>query len=249
MAQPTTRTEFKEFCLRALGKGVLEINVSDDQVEDRIDDAIQYWQEFHGDALVEDYFKTQLTQTDIDNEYLTIGNEVAYITKAIPINRRNGFDSSMFNIEYQLHLNDLFDLSFSGGVTTYVQARQYLGFLQDTFQGVDHFQYSRYENKLFMQIDWDSDVAVGDYIITRGYRFIDPASVTAAYNDRWLKAYAAALIQKQWGMNLMKFNGVALIGGVTMDGTAIYNEGKERVAVLEQEIKDRYEPPVDFFIG
>lgn len=249
MAQPATRTDFKEFCLRALGKDVLEINVSDAQVEDRIDDAIQYWQEFHGDALVEDYFKTQLTQQDIDNEYITVGNNVAYITRVIPINDRSGFDSSLFNIEYQLHLNDLFDLSFSGGVTTYVQARQYLGFLDDVFQGVDHFQYSRYENQLKIRLNWEDDVAVGTYIITRGYRFIDPATVSAAWNDRWLKAYATALIQKQWGLNLIKFNGVQLIGGVTMDGSTIYNEGKARQLELEQEIKNRYEPPVDFFIG
>jgi len=249
MAQPATRTDFKEFCLRALGKGVLEINVSDDQVEDRIDDAIQYWQEFHVDALVEDYFKTQLTQTDIDNEYITVGNQVAYITFVYPPNRRSGFDSSIFNIEYQLHLNDLFDLSFAGGVTTYVQARQYLGFLDDVFQGVDHFQYSRYENQLKLRIDWNADVEVGDYIITKGYRFIDPATVTSAWNDRWLKAYATALIQKQWGMNLIKFNGVELIGGVQMNGDQIYNEGKARQAELEEEMRNRYEPPVDFFIG
>jgi hypothetical protein len=249
MAQPATRTDFKEFCLRALGKDVLEINVSSAQVEDRIDDAIQYWQEFHVDALVEDYFKTQLTQTDINNEYITVGNNVAYITRVIPINDRSGFDSSLFNIEYQLHLNDLFDLSFSGGVTTYVQARQYLGFLDDVFQGVDHFQYSRYENQLKIRLNWKDDVAVGTYIITRGYRFIDPATVSTAWNDRWLKAYATALIQKQWGLNLIKFNGVQLIGGVTMDGSTIYNEGKARQLELEQEIKNRYEPPVDFFIG
>lgn len=249
MAIPNSRTTFKQFCLRALGSPVIEINVSDEQVEDRIDDAIQYWQEFHVDALVEDYFKTQLTQTDIDNEYLTIGNNVAYITKAIPINNRSGFDSSMFNIEYQLHLNDLFDLSFSGGVTTYVQARQYLGFLDDIFQGIDHFQYSRYENKLSIQLDWQSDVDVGDYIITRGYRFINPETATAAWNDRWLKAYAQALIQKQWGLNLIKFNGVALIGGTTIDGSTIYNEGKLRQTELEDEMLRRYQPPVDFFIG
>lgn len=249
MATPANRTDFKEFVLRSLGKGVLEINVSDDQIEDRIDDAIQYWQEFHVDALVEDYFKTQLTQTDIDNEYLTVGSNIAYITRVLPINNRSGFDSGMFNIEYQMHLNDLFDLSFSGGVTTYVQAKQYLGFLDDVFQGVDHFQYSRYENKLAVQIDWDKDVKVGDYMITRGYRFIDPDAATNAWNDRWLKAYAAALIQKQWGTNLIKFNGVALIGGVTMDGMTIYNEGKERVAELELQIRNMYEPPVDFFIG
>jgi hypothetical protein len=249
MAQPGTRTDFKEFCLRALGKDVLEINVSDNQVEDRIDDAIQYWQEFHVDALVEDYFKTQLTQTDIDNEYITVGNNVAYITRVIPINQRSGFDSSLFNIEYQLHLNDLFDLSFSGGVTTYVQARQYLGLLDDLFQGIDHFQYSRYENKLNIQLDWDDDVKPGDYIVTRGYRFIDPAATANAWNDRWLKAYAQALIQKQWGLNLIKFNGVELIGGITMDGTTIYNEGKARQAELEDEMQRRYQPPVDFFIG
>lgn len=249
MATPSNRTDFKEFVLRFLGKDVLEINVSDGQVEDRIDDAIQYWQEFHGDAVVESYFKTQLTQTDIDNQYISVGNEVAYITKVLPINNRSGFDSGMFNIEYQMHLNDLFDLSFSGGVTTYVQAKQYLGFLDDVFQGVDHFQYSLYENKLSIQIDWDKDVRVGDHLITRGYRFVDPDTATKAWNDRWLKAYAAALIQKQWGMNLMKFNGVSLIGGVTMDGSSIFNEGKERQAELEQEVKNRYEPPVDFFIG
>jgi hypothetical protein len=249
LAQPVSRTEFRAYCLRALGSDVLEINVSDSQIDDRIDDAIQYWQEFHGDATVEDYFKHQLTQTDIDNQYITVSDDVAYIRRVLPMPQRGGFDNNMFNIEYQMHLNDLFDLSKSGGMTTFVQSRQYLGFLNDMFQGFDHYQYSRYENKLAVQLNWEKDVAVGDYLIAHGYRFVDPVATTKAYSDRWLKAYATALIQRQWGYNLMKFGGVELIGGVTMNGAEILGEAKENIAKLEQEIKSRYEPPVDFFMG
>lgn len=248
MATPSTRIGLRDYCLRRLGSDVLRINVSDEEVEDRIDDALQYWNEFHSDGTVEIFMKHQLTQLDIDNEYVPIADEVCYVENIIPVNTRRGL-SNIFDIEYQLHLNDLFDLSFSGGLTSYVQVRQYVEMLDDVFHGRHHFQYARHGQKLFLSIDWQSDVNVDDFILVKATRFVDPEQASKAYNDRWLKAYSTALIQKQWGLNLIKFDGVEMLGGVSINGSGILAEAKEEIEKLEEQIRTMYEAPPDFIIA
>ena len=248
MARPRTRAELKAYCLRRLGSDVLRVNVSDAEVEDRIDDALQYWGEFHADGIVEIFMKHRLTAQDIQNEYIPIADEVCYVENIIPVNTRRGI-ANFFDIEYQLHLNDLFDLSFSGGLISYTQVRQYVEMLDDIFHGRHHFQYARHEQKLFLTIDWQADVSEGDYIIAKASRFVDPETATRAYDDRWLKAYATALIQRQWGMNLSKFGGVEILGGVTFNGSDILAEAKENIEKLEEQVRSTYELPPDFIIA
>lgn len=248
MPGPTTREEFKSYCLRRLGSDVLQINVSDAQLEDRIDDALQYWNEFHADGAVELYLQHQITSTDIANEYIPLGNEISYVSHVYPIDQRHGI-ANFFDIEYQLHLNDLFNLSFSGGLSTYVQTRSYLDMLNDVFHGRNHYQYSRYDQKLYININWETEVYEGDYIIVKCWRFVDPETAAKAYNDRWLKAYGTALIQKQWGLNLSKFDGVELLGGVTMNGERIYQQAEDEIEKLEEEMMSRYQDPIDFFVA
>lgn len=252
MAIPTNRAGLKAWALRKLGSDVLEINTSDDQLEDRIDEALQYWREFHDDAVSDEYFIHQVTQTDIDNEFFTLSPalNIAYITHVLPISYRGGYtDRNMFNVEYQIRMFDLFDLSKGSGMVNYVQARQYLAFLDDTFRGEEHFSYSYHENIVQLRINWADEVAVDDYVVMKGYRFVDETLISNVWNDRWLKNYTTELFRKQWGTNLIKFDGVALIGGVTMNGERILRMAEEAIDKLELEAVLRYQKPPDFFVG
>lgn len=243
----STRTEFKEYCLRALGSPVIQVNVADDQVEDRIDEAVQYWQEFHTDGYVGTFLKHEITQTDIDNGWIPIDDDVLYVRGVVPF-KDKAKASTFFNIEYQMHLNDIFDLSYHGGMSHFVQTKQYLGLMDDTFRGRERIRYSRREQKLYLDINWTT-VTVGQYLIIDAFRFLDPANASNAWNDRWLKRYATALIQRQWGLHLIKFGGVALLGGVTMQGDAILADAYKQIELLEEEIRGRYSEPIDFMIG
>ena len=248
MAIPTNRTEFGEFVKRQLGDGVAKPNISAAQLDDCIDMALKRWHEHHMDAGVETYVKHQVTQNDIDNKYITLDSSVYYVLEVLPVKSESEF-ADMFDVEYQLHLNDLFDLSFSGGMPHYVQTKQYLNLLRDVFHGKDHWQYSHHQRKLYLNIDWDADTDVGSYIVLRVWKQVDSSSNSSVWADWWLTEYAKALVQIQWGTNLIKFTGVQLVGGVQIDGQAILAEGKENRDRLEETLRNEFAKPIDFFIG
>lgn len=242
-----TRSEFTEYCLRRLGKPMLKINVTPEQIEDRIDDAIQVWQEFHMDGYLETYVAHQLTQTDIDNKYVTIADDVMYITGMLPIHDKNS-SISMFDIRYQLHLHDIFDLNFAGSLSNYVQTQQYIGLLDQILNGTEGIRYSRRGKRVYVDMDWEK-IDVGEYIVFKAFLKVDPESSADAWNDKWLKAYSTALIKRQWGENLSKFDGVLMLGGVTMNGQQIFDAAMADIDTLEEELKTVYAEPVDFMIG
>lgn len=236
-----TRNDFKEYCLRALGKGAVVINVTDAQVEDRVNDALQAYKEVHSDGMVEVILKRQVTSQDKTNRYIPIADDVLYVTEVYPIASRT-LVGGIFDIEYQLHLNDIFDLSYAGGLTNYVQVKQYLGLLEDTIRGAPYASHSRVQGRLYLDFNWD-EISVGQYILFRAYRTQDPATTNKVYDDRWLKQYATALIGMQWGNNLSLFDGVVLLGGVNVDGEKIYSKYSERAEVLMTELYERFSPP------
>jgi hypothetical protein len=242
-----TREELIDYCLRALGDDVIEINVSEAQISDRIDDAVQYWQEYHRDGFVKTYLIHEITSDDIANKYVPIGLNVLYVTGIVPLTSYGG-SVGFFDYEYQLHLHDIFDLSFSGGLSQFVQTKQYLGLIQDTIRGKERVRYSRWDGKLYIDVDWDR-LRVGNHVVVEAYVRVDPDLVPNAWNDQWLKAYATALIQKQWGNNLMKFGGVEILGGVTMDGDKISSAAEAAIEKLEKEMVSKHSDPIDFFMG
>lgn len=247
MAVPATRDDFKEYCLRNLGKGMITINVTDAQAEDRIDEALQAWNQQHMDGSVEMYLQHTITSDDKTNKYIPVASTVMYVEKVLNI-RDNSSTISMFDIRYQLHLNDIFDLNFAGALSNYVQTQQYIGLLDDTLNGEPEIQYALHGRKLYLHGDWNS-IDVGDVILVKAYVNVDPETDTSAYNDRWLKAYATALIARQWGRNVGKFEGVQMIGGVTFTGGEIEAKADNEIDKLEEELKTKYSKPVDFFIG
>ena len=251
MAIPASRQDLIDYAKRRLGDPVLEINVDDDQIEDRIDEAIQYWQEFHSDATIKTYLKHQVTAADITNEYIPISSNVLTVNRMFPMSSAFGTSFNMFDIKYQMMLNDIADMqNFAGDLAYYEQLQQYLSLLDMKLNGTPQVHWSRHQDRLYIFGDIaDGDIQVGEYIVAEVYTLIDPDTHTSIYNDLWLKEYSTALIKQQWGMNLLKFEGVQLPGGVTFNGRQLYDDATAEIERLREKIRDEWEFPPDFFVG
>lgn len=246
MAVPANRTDFKNFCLRKLGFPVIEINVDDDQVDDRVDEALSYYWDFHFDGSEKTFYKHQITQTDINNKYVTVPDNVLGIVNIFDVGGSVN-TNNLFNIRYQIALNDLYTLT-SQSMVPYYMAMQHIQLLELILVGKQPIRYSRWTNKLNLDMDWGK-VAVGEYLIAEAYNVVDPDTYTRAWGDRWLQRYATALIKRQWGSNLTKFTGLNLPGGVQFNGEKIYDDATKEIAELEQEMQTTYRMPPQMFIG
>lgn len=270
MAIPTTKATFKSYCLRALGFGVIDINVSDDQADDRIDEALQYFAQYHYDGIEKMYLKYKITETDITraranatttsadtvdssitasfeegNNFIPMPSAVVSVSNIFDFT--NAIQQNMFDIRYQLRLNDLYDFS-STSIIQYQMTMQQLDLLSHVLVGEVPIRFNQHQNRLYLDMDWEQ-MTVDEYLIIECYRKIDPATYTDIFDDIYLKRYATALIKRQWGANLSKFNGVATLGGVSMNGEQIYSQAIEEIQRLEEEIKLTFESPIDYMIG
>ena len=178
MATATTRTEFKNYCLRKLGSPVIQINVADEQLEDRIDDALEYYQDYHFDAVEDTYLAHEITQSDMDNKYITINNNIIGIKQVIPLFQASNSSTNMFDIRYQLFLNDVYDLQ-SQEMLTYQLTQDHLQMVNEMISGRVPIRFNRHMNKLHLDINWGTALTVGENIIIEGVRVIDPDT----YND------------------------------------------------------------------
>jgi hypothetical protein len=247
MAVPSTREAFKSYCLRRLGEPVIDVNVDDEQVEDRIDEALKYYQDYHFDGTERVLIKHVVTAADVTNGYITLSDSVIGINRILDVGQAVQ-SSNLFNIRYQIHLNDLFDLSASSYVP-YVTAMRHVESLEELFVGKKPIRYNRHTNKLHIDMDWDDDVAVDEYIIVDAYQILDGDTYTDLWGDRWLSRYATALIKRQWGSNLTKFEGLQMPGGITFNGAKIYDDAESEIQKLEEEMIVNYSLPVQDMIG
>ena len=260
MAEPATRENLKQYALRALGKPVIEINVDDDQLEDRIDEAMQYFTQYHYDGVKRTYLKYQYTQADKDRmtsdstesatvgsvtnswkegqNFLAIPSSIISIINIFPFSNKGNLN--LFDVRYQLRLNDLYDFS-STSVVNYDVVLRHLDFLDHILVGEKPLRFNQHDNRLYIDMDWTNDLAVGEFLVIEAYRKLDPEQFTDVYNDIYLKRYVTALFKKQWGANLSKFDGVAMIGGVTLNGRQIYSEALQDIEKLETEIRSTFE--------
>ena len=244
--QPASRIELKEYCLRALGKPVIQINVENDQLEDRLEEGLQMYQEFHGDATIKTYLKHEISQTDIDNEYVTLTEATIGVMAVFPLD--SGSTKNMFDVRYQLYLNDIYDLTKTS-IVSYYQVQQHLGVLQEVFSGKPGMRFSRHQDRLYVDVDWSKEFNVGDYLVAECVQIVDPTTYTDVFNDMWLKQYTTELFRKQWGNNLIKYQGTQLPGGTTLDGGRILDEAKSNIEILLQDLEGKYQFPVDFAVG
>jgi len=320
MAAPNSKTTFIDYCLRALGAPVIEINVDDDQVDDRVNEALQFYQTYHSDAIEKVYLKHKVTNStltlsasvasnftvgeiitggtsgataivqsatgtkitynvlkdfskvfatetitgtdsgttatvssivkgDMENGYVTIPELVTDVLSVMPIKEAVS-STNMFDIKYQMHLNDVYSLGFLGSLTEYVMTQQWLSLLDMVIDdGKKSLSFDKHKDQLRIDMDWSVEVDVDNYILIECYRVIDPDSFTEVYNDYFLKRYATALIKRQWGTNLLKFEGMVMPGGVTFNGRQLFDDANEELLKLEEECRLNWEQPVDFYTG
>jgi hypothetical protein len=251
MASPNSRDTLIDWCKRRLGEPVIEVNVDEDQLEDRVDESIQYFQEFHSDATFRAYVSHQLTSTDVTNKYITTSSDVHFVSRVFPLISSSSSSGQLFNLRYQMHLSELTDMSqFAGDIAYYEQIQQYLSLLDMTLNGHTMVDFARRQNRIYLHGHLeDLDVTAGDYIVYEVYNTINPDSHTSIYNDMWLKEYTTSLIKQQWGMNLMKFEGMQLPGGVILNGRQLFDDAQGEIQDLRERIRLEHEMPADFFVG
>jgi len=251
MANPSSRQELIDYSLRRLGEPVIEINVDPDQVQDRVDEALQYWQEYHSDATYRTYVPHLVTATDVTNEYITVSDDVIYVSKLFRISSSFNASFNFFDIKYQMMLNDIADMqNFAGDLAYYDQLNQYLSLLDMKLNGSPQTTYSRKMNRLYLHGDFnDKDVQADDYIVYEAYKTVDSGTHGKVWNDLWLKEYTTALIKQQWGSNLIKFEGMQMPGGVTLNGRQIFEDAVQDIEKLREKIRLDFEMPADFFVG
>ena len=284
MAQPTTRTEFKEYVLRKLGAPVLDVNLASEQCEDLIDDALQYFYERHFDGVSQCYLKYQITDDDVlrgkarppgvsgesqtgittttvtqdmptkgstdfswyeNSNYIPIPNHVIGINKIFQYDNAQSISvSNMFSFKYQLFLNDIYywgqtDLLSYSMTMSYLET---MNFLLNTHKQI---RFNQRQDRLYLDVDW-SDIKAKDYIIIDCWRTVDPVDFPRVWNDSFLKPYATALFKKQWGQNLIKFQGVKLPGGIEFNGRQLYDDGQREIDEIISKMSNTYElPPLD----
>ena len=272
MAKPSTRQGLIDYCLRQLGAPVLEINVDDDQIDDLVDDALQYFNERHYDGVEKMYLKYKFTQDDIDrgkavpttgtgiqsttatgggfsNTWYENSNFINVPDSVIGVEKIFKFDTSsisggMFSIKYQLFLNDLYYFN-SVELLQYSMTKSYLEDIDFLLTPDKQIRFNKRQDRLYLDIDWGSQPA-GEYIILECYRALDPDTFTQVYNDSFMKLYLTALIKRQWGRNLSKFRGVKLPGGIELNGGEILQQAESELADIRGRMMSEFElPPLD----
>ena len=263
MAQPNSKATLKEYCLRRLGKPVLEINVSDDQIDDALDYSIEKFQEFHYEGAERVYLKHQFTATDVTNftadttelgsdgttEFKTQNNFLVMPDYIRSVNGIFTFQDkgtpNMFDIRYQIRLNDLYDFT-STQFYHYYMIQQHLGTIDFLLEGLKPTRYIATQDRLYLDMDWTTDVVIDQYILIKAWRALDPTTWTEIYDNMWVKDYTAAKIKKQWGQNMTKFQNVQMPGGVTLNGEMIYNDAVQELKDLDEQLRTEWEtPPLD----
>lgn len=244
MAFLTNRRDFINYCLRQLGAPVIDINVAEEQVDDRIDDALQKFWEFHADGLQKQYVVYILTEDDVRLKNVPITDNIISVLRILP-----AISQTSTGIDYQAFMTDILNLqTSSGGVGGYILAQSYLSLLNQFFNYEKPISFNRNTNTLRIDADWNN-LDVGDPIVIECYAITDPEEHIKTWNDIWLKQYATALIKKQWGQNLIKYEGFQLPSGTTLNGRQFYDDAIADIEKLETELRDVWELPVDFFTG
>ena len=281
MSQPSSRATFKDYCLRQLGAPVLEVNVADEQVDDLIDDGIQYFNERHFDGVTQMFMKYAVTQQDIDrgratkdsastntagivtttadatiagvstsfdwyenSNYLQVPPEIIGVTKVMHFDGTNTATNNMFSVKYQLFLNDIYYWGTTE-ILTYAMTKTYLEDIEFALTTQKQIRFNQRQDRLYLDIDWSS-LEPGDFLVMDCYRLLNPNDYTRVWNDSFLKQYVPALIKRQWGQNLMKYQGVKLPGGVELNGRQIYDDGEKELERIREIMSNTYElPPLD----
>ena len=276
MAQPSSREGLIDYAKRQLGFPVLEINVADEQFQDLLDDAIQIYQERHYDGIARMYLKYKITQDDIDrgqarggastlgittttttstvglsttfdleenNNYIQMPPSVIGVNNIFKVRSDTVYDG-LFNIRYQLFLNDLYAFG-SIDLLQYSMVQTKLEDITFLLNPDVRYRFNIRQDRLYIDVDW-AQINKDDFFVIDCFRILDPDDFTKVYNDQFLKRYFTALCKRQWGQNLIKFQGVQLPGGIQLNGRQIYDDGERELAEIRAKMASDYEmPPLD----
>lgn len=246
MAVPTDRDSFKEAILRRLGKGVIQINVSDEQVEDRIDYALLKARDYHFDFTTRTYVAHEITAEDKTNKYITLPDEVLEVYSIFDTTSTL-MGGTIFNLKYQFVLTNFEAVFRSLDLSNYVIVLQNLQLLEQLLVGKIPLRWNRYNNKLYVDTDWEQ-FSVGMFLMIECWVALDTddAANSKVWGDPWLLEYATAQVKQMWGNNLKKFSGIQMPGGITYNGQAIYDEATQEIEKLEKSLISDYSlPPLD----
>lgn len=276
MSKPASRQELKDYALRQLGAPVLEINVADEQLDDRLDDALQYFNERHFDGVEKMFLKYKLTEADIqrgrsrggnynvgivtttatspagsfnweeNSNYIQVPDTVIGVERVYKLDNRT-ITSNLFNVNYQLFLNDIYWFS-STELLNYYVTKRYLEDIDWIVNPQRQIRFNKRQNRLYLDMSWDA-VTIGNYLVMECYRILDPNDYTKVYNDSFLKMYFTALVKKQWGQNLIKFQGVKLPGGIELNGRQIYDDAVRELEAIRLRMLSEYETAPFDMIG
>lgn len=247
MAVPATREDFKEYCLRKLGKPVIEINIDDDQIEDRIDEALRYYWDYHFDGTDKIYYKHQVTQQDKSNKYITVPENIIGAVRVFPVADPMVRSDDLFNIRYQIALNDLYTLS-SVSMVPYYMVMEHLALISEMLVGQQPIRFNRHKNRVYIDMEWNN-INIGEFLLIEAYEVVDPTEWSQVWSDRWLQNYTTAKLKYQWGSHLTKFTGVSMPGGVQFNGERILSDAEAEIAKMEQEMISSYSLPVSDMVG
>jgi hypothetical protein len=247
MPQPTTREEFKDYVLRKIGAPVIEVNVSDEQIDDRVEEALSFWNDYHynGSQLV--YIKHELTADDVANKYVILPDKLLGISKVFDLSSSVSSGTGMFNVQYQFVLNNVTDIN-GYGMQNYYMTMQHLEFMQEVLVGKPLIRFNKHVNRLYIDTN-SSSLVEGQFIVIEAYDLIDPETYSDVWSDRWLQNYAAILVREQWGLNLTKFTGMQLVGGVSFNGESILSEARADRERVEEDAIRSLQPLTYNFIG
>jgi len=267
MAIPYSKDSLIDYCFKRLGAPVIEINVDYSQAEDRLDDALQLFSERHFDGVERAFFAHKVTATDKENKFLKTdefgpvngptgdaptGKDIVSVVKVFQFGQFSNIN--MFDIRYQLALSDYFGINrglnaaVSQGLASYDSTKRYINLIEDFFQPEKAVRFSKVTNRLHLDMKW-TEISEDDYLVVEAYVKLNPTTFTEIYNDRLLKKYLTALIKRQWGSNLSKYDGVQMPGGVVLRGGQIMQEAQAEIDRIELEVRSEYELPVDFMTG
>ena len=245
MAIPTNRGQFTQFCLRRLGSPVIHINISEEQADDCIDQALYFFSEYHMDGGNITYWGHQMTLDEISGKQLQLPDNIIGVTRIFPFGQAVGADA-LFNMRYQFVMNDLYSLT-NVSIVPYFMVMSHLAQLEEILVGQQPIRYTRHENILYIDMD-TTTIAAGQYVVLEAYYALDPNEVVDVWRDKYLQDYATALMKKQWGTNLSRFTAV-MPSGITLNGKQIYDEAEATIAKLEFDGIHTFSLPSAVFMG
>lgn len=316
----TSRVGLIDYALRKLGAPVINISVAQEQVEDRVDEAIQFFQDFHYDATERMYLKHQITGTELTvastagfihgekcitpaGTYFTIefvaGNKITcknvysaaglpahdFLPNEVIVGQTSGTVSTVtlkvagdtetgsvpvsdmvtgvtrvlpwagattktnyyFDPKYQIIMSTFQNLS-SSSMIYYAQLMSHIELLDQVLKPIDSIRFNKKMNSVFIDMDWN-DAVIGQFLVFDCFRILDPEVFTEIYNDRMLKKLVTAKIKYQWASNTQKYQGIQLLGGVTIDASTLMAQATAEIEAAETEIRDSYEIPPMGFLG